>query len=625
MNRRKTAFGRGPVLIMAAALLAGGLALWMPLEKAEYWFCDRLYIREQPVDNRIKIIGIDEKSLLEMGPFSGWTRQQAADLLNSLDAEYAPAVIAFDINYFGERDAQGDAALAEAAARFRNVVMASHVNYSTRMEQAEDGSLQINTRYVEQLELPYDALLEVTEHGFTDVVLDKDNYVRRSFGEVQLPSAGGDAEYELSFAQQIYALYCAESGEEQFSTPRKNRNGTYGFDYTAEPGMYEVYSYVDVVSGRCDPRVFSGSIVLVGAYSSGMMDQYMVPVARGTVMNGVEVQANHVNALLDGRTYVILDSRVSALISFVVIGFFVWLVCYHRFLADAVGGAVLEAAVPLAARYLYSRGIYWRCFALWITVLFVFLARVAAGYLTERIKKKRILNVFRTYMAPQVVDELGRSGNYQIELGGHDRDIAVLFVDIRGFTALSEELPPDKTVEILNHYLGTVTEAIFRNGGTLDKFIGDAVMAVYNAPLDVKDYVYHAVRTGLDIIDAVDKMNIEWKDRLGAEIACGVGIHCGRAVVGNIGCSYRMDYTAIGDTVNVAERLESIAGSGQILVSRDLYERVKDCCRAVSMGKQSLKGRQDEIEVFLVEDMDEAGADGKNTGNRDSADSRAGL
>ena len=181
-----------------------------------------------------------------------------------------------------------------------------------------------------------------------------------------------------------------------------------------------------------------------------------------------------------------------------------------------------------------------------------------------------------------------------------DCEIAVLFVDIRGFTSMSEGLPPDKVVGILNRYLGKVTEAIFRNEGTLDKFIGDAVMAVYNAPLDVENYMEKAVRTGIDIIESVESLNGELERDFGRRIACGVGVHCGQAVVGNIGCDFRMDYTAIGDTVNVSERLESLAKAGQVLISEQIYEHVKDRFQAEYIGELALKGRQDKVKAFAL-------------------------
>lgn len=267
MNQEKSNMRNRVLLIIIAAVLAGCLTLWAPFDKVEYWFSDLLYVREKPVDNRIKIIGIDEKSLEEMGPFSGWTRQQSADLLNAFDKEHSPAVIAFDINFVGQRDQEGDEALAEAAAGFPHVVLASYINYGTKVMQSEAGGYQIDTMYVEDLELPYEALLNVTTHGFTNAVQDVDNYVRRS-----VLSESKDGMGEWNFAWKIYDEYRKAAGEQ--SREPKQANGIYGFDYTAEPGMYEVYSFVDVVKGRCDPKVFQDSIVLVGAYAQGMMDQY---------------------------------------------------------------------------------------------------------------------------------------------------------------------------------------------------------------------------------------------------------------------------------------------------------------------------------------------------------------
>lgn len=592
---------------VGAALAAVVLTLATPFARFEYWLGDVLFIREKAVDNRVKIIGIDEKSLQEMGPFAGWSRQQAADLLNAFDTEHAPAVIAFDVNYFGARDEAGDAALAAAAAKYDHVVMASYLDYSARLETGPDGKLKMNTMYVEQVEEPYEALTAVSRQGFTNAVQDEDNYVRRS-----VLSTDWNGKKSYNFAYEIYRAYQEATGATAL-LPKTDEQGIYGFDYTAEPGMYEVYSYVDVMKGRLDAKVFQGSIVLVGAYSSGMMDQYMVPIAKSTVMNGVEVQANHVNALLDGRVFVNLTIRICALLAGALVGIYVLLALHKHFLVGLVSGIGLEAAVMAAAYLLYLRGVYWRCFVPVMFIALILLLRMMTGYMAERQRKQKILGVFRTYMAPQVVDELSRSRDYQIELGGQSRDIAVLFVDIRGFTSMSEGLAPDRVVEILNRYLGQVTEAIFKNEGTLDKFIGDAVMAVYNAPLDVPDYCLRAARTGLDIVKAIENLNVTLEKDLGIRLSCGVGVHCGKAVVGNIGCSYRMDYTAIGDVVNVAERLESVAKGGQVLISSSLYEQLQGRVRVEYMGEQSLKGRQDKIKVYLLEGVNETGADRQNT------------
>lgn len=585
------------LLAALSALLAGLLAFAEPFDSAEFLLADSILISEKPVDNRIKIVGIDEATLREYGPFSGWSRQQAADLLNAFDSDCPPAVIAFDINYFGNHpnDTEGDKALVEAAAVYDKVVMASYLQYGEKLEQQPDGSWHMNTMYLNQVEKPYEELNAVCRNGFTNTVQDADNYVRRA-----LLSADWNGETTYSYAYETYRCYMESVGQTAL-IPKTDKQGIYGFDYTAEPGMYEVYSYADVVAGKYDAQIFQDSIVLVGAYASGMMDQYMVPIAHGTVMNGVEGQANHINALLDGRTYRVMSRWYSALLTAAIVGVYVCCVSNKRFWVGMAGGLAFELAILGAAKLLYANGIYWKILMPCMGVAVAALAKVITGYLTERFRRRKILNVFRTYMAPQIVEELSKNKNFQIELGGTNREVAVLFVDIRGFTSLSERLSPGEVVGILNRYLGQVTEAIFRNEGTLDKFIGDAVMAVYNAPLDVEDYHLKAVQTGLDIVQAVEQLNDGLKQDFNVEIACGVGIHCGKAVVGNIGCSYRMDYTAIGDTVNSAERLESIAKRGQVLISEEMYECVKEHFHAEFIGEQSLKGKQDKIRVFSVE------------------------
>lgn len=596
-----------PLIICLAGLLAGIITYLSPFAKVQYWFADAMCIGEQPVDNRIKIIGIDDATLKEMGYFSDWSRQQAADLLNFFDPEYAPAVVAFDVNYFGERDQAGDQAFVEAVSRFDYVVMASYLVYDERLEWNESGELQINTAYIREIEKPYVSLQEASRQGFTNVLQDQDNYVRRS---LLIGESEGETEY--NFAYEIYRNYMESQGLEAVE-PKLSNNGSYGFDYTAEPGMYEIYSYADLVYGRCDPKVFKGSIVLVGAYSAAMMDQYMVPSARGTVMNGVEVQANHVNALLDERTLTEVPLWCSMLINVLAAAVCMALLLYGSFSVGVVGCAAVILVVPMGSQLLYHRGIYWRSFLLLLMAVIMLALKILTGYAAERIRKHQILSVFRTYMAPQVVDELSKQKDYRIELGGRSRDIAVLFVDIRGFTSLSEGMTPEEVVDILNHYLGDITNAIFQNGGTLDKFIGDAVMAIYNAPLDVEDYCCKAVQTAYDIVDSMKSVNKELQKLYGREIGCGIGIHCGKAVVGNIGCQYRMDYTAIGDTVNIAQRLESLAKANDILISSDMYEQIKGRFQAVPIGEQGLKGRQDKVAVYRME-----GLHGTGTGRKDT-------
>lgn len=591
--------------IVLLAVFIGIITFLVPMQSAGYWFSDAFLMRDKPVDNRIKIIGIDEKSLAEMGPFSEWTRQDAADLLNAFETGYEPAVVAFDINYFGNRDAAGDEAFVRAVERIPNVVVASYLDFSTKVQSGEYGGWKVNTMYVEQIEQPYDALKDVTRHGFTNVVQDKDNYIRRTL----LSAADEQEEQEYNFAYETYRTYQLSQGEIPVE-PETNEQGIYGFDYTAQPGMYEIYSYVDVINGVYDAKLFQDSIVMVGAYTAGMMDQYLAPIARGTVVNGVEIQANHVNALLAERTYQEMSNRGNAVLTGLAAGLYLILICHVGTACSTVCGAVILTVSMGSAWFLYANGIYWRFWNLFLVTAVLMILRILAGYLREAVNKRRILSVFRQYIAPQVVEELAKNKNFQNELGGITKDVAVLFVDIRGFTSMSEKLQPEEVVDVLNRYLEVVTAAIFQNDGMLDKFIGDAVMAVYNAPLPVENYVVKAVQTGRDIITAVQRLNDGLRREHGIEITCGVGVHCGKAVIGNIGCTYRMDYTAIGDTVNTAERLENIAPGSSIYISGQVYQQIGDRYNVNPVGELGLKGKSDKIMIYQMEVEDESESDG---------------
>ena len=175
-----------------------------------------------------------------------------------------------------------------------------------------------------------------------------------------------------------------------------------------------------------------------------------------------------------------------------------------------------------------------------------------------------------------------------------------MFVDIRGFTPMSENLQPEQVVQILNEYLTLTTESIFKHNGMLDKFIGDATMAVFNAPFDLEDYLYEAVATAWDIKSGSDELGKKLMEQFGRTVSFGIGVNCGDAVVGNIGCEVRMDYTAIGDTVNTAARLESRAKPGQILISEALYKALEDRIEAEEVGEMELKGKSNKIMVYSV-------------------------
>ena len=188
-------------------------------------------------------------------------------------------------------------------------------------------------------------------------------------------------------------------------------------------------------------------------------------------------------------------------------------------------------------------------------------------------------------------------------VGGRVVNIAVLFVDIRGFTTMSEKLTPSEVVEILNQYLTLIADCIMRNGGTLDKFIGDAAMAFWGAPLPQEDYVMKAVRAAEDMRQGSDELSKVLMEKYGRTVSFGIGVHVGDAVVGNIGSPQRMDYTAIGDTVNTSARLEANAPARTIFISREVADCLEGRIRVTSLGTSiKLKGKSD-MEILTMDEI----------------------
>lgn len=208
-----------------------------------------------------------------------------------------------------------------------------------------------------------------------------------------------------------------------------------------------------------------------------------------------------------------------------------------------------------------------------------------------------IRNTFQRYVGPQVVQRL-LSDPSLLKLGGERRCITILYADIRGFTSFSEDLPPETLVEILNTYLGMAAGAVIEEEGTLDKFMGDAVMAIFNAPLDQDDHPLRAVRCAISLQSRLAKHQekVPPEERL----SFGVGIHSGDAVIGNIGDAQQQNYTAIGDSVNYARRLQECARAGQILISESLYKGVEPYVRARMLNPLTVKGRSHPETVFEV-------------------------
>lgn len=580
---------------IAAGLLCFVITYFSVFSSLDSLYQDKLYQIPRGMNQKIKIISIDEKTLAEYGPFNTWDRSIYNSLLEKL-GDY-PSVIAFDIMFMGNMNEESDTDFRNSIEVMDNVIVGSHLMFDTELEYDEKGNLNINKYHVKDIEMPY--MADVVTTGFTNVSTDEDSVVRHVIPGIEYTDSEGNLQKASSLSYQIYKNYC-ERNNIAVEDYGYNQLNVY---YAGRPYDYEAVSLCDVVDGKVDSRVFTGCIVLVGAYVTGLQDQFSVPNSNNQ-MYGVEINANIVQCFMENAfpkdVNILLISLLFAVLAAVM--FYV----FSR-LHIGVGTIVFASVEVLSAALgvlLYTKGkVCVPMIYLNLILIVDYVATLLVNYIKEKIAKKKISNAFRKYVAPQVVDDIMKTGQYKIKLGGETKDIAVLFVDIRGFTPLSESLPPEKVVEILNKYLNLTTSAVFKNDGTLDKFIGDATMAVFNAPFDLEDYEYKAICAAFDIVAGAKELEEVCQKEFGRKVQFGVGVNCGEAVVGNIGCDVRMDYTAIGDTVNTAARLEANAKAGQVLISKEIYERVKDRITVNEIGRIPLKGKVDGAFVYELVDI----------------------
>jgi len=231
------------------------------------------------------------------------------------------------------------------------------------------------------------------------------------------------------------------------------------------------------------------------------------------------------------------------------------------------------------------------------------------AHLYEKIKQEeRLRTNLQRYLPHMLVEKIVRERG-EIYLGGENREITVMFADIRGFTSMSEKLDPHDVVEMLNEFFTLMTAEIFSEGGTLDKYIGDCTMAFFGAPMPQVDHAVRAVRAALSMQRKLEELKKQWMYagktyiEFVKDFGMGIGITSGNAVVGNIGTMERMDYTAIGDTVNLAARLEGIAESNQIVVSDSTYQQAKDFIKVKSLDLVNVKGRDKSVKIYLVQGL----------------------
>ena len=558
------------------------------------FFMDKMYQKPRETSN-IVIIGIDDKTLEELENYNGVLNRDAyAKVLKNINTKN-PAVVGFDILFTGPQNEESDNKLAAEAHNTKNIVCASNLIFTSKLDQ---NNLSLKSE-ITDVSYPYDKLNNEVATGYANSMLDKTDGIARKM----VPTMEQDNKTYDSFSYAIYKKYCEENNI-NINTYKNNK--AYRFNYSSLPGdSYTVIPFIDMYNydSVANPNKYAdleGAIVLIGSYCAGLQDSYYTPIKSSSLMYGVEVHANMIDAYI--RNDIITEVNVGLIIfiAIIILILFAYLIYKSNIIFSSISAVVLIGLSFGLQTILYVNKIYHPFMDLVFGLLFVYIIYIGFKYGEEYIIRHKTLNVFKKYVAPQVVDKALKSVDYKVNVEGEKRHISCLFVDIRGFTPLSEGLDPEDVVSILNDYLTLTTNSIFEVGGTLDKFIGDATMAIFNAPFDLDDYLFKSVKAAWLIAsgsEAIDKIAME---KYGKHVSFGIGVNCGYAVVGNIGSKSRIDYTAIGDTVNTAARLEANAKAGEILISEELYKALEGRIEAECIGGLSLKGKSKEVMTYRV-------------------------
>ncbi len=585
--------------IAALMTLSAGLGL---LETADWAVSDAWYQDPLLFDGEIVLVGIDQKAIEDIGPYDEWGREivaMAIEYLNESE-DRRPAAICLDVLYIGESDPEADAWLAEAAEAYGNVVTGCAALFEDGFVEGEDGEFFRDRFAIRLFEEPFPAMREAATIGHINAMLDADGILRHHLLTIHVPDGREIPSMVLAAAQKYQDFY----GLGPVERPPTDGNGFWYVPFSGGPGdLWESISVADLLAGEVPPDYFAGKVVLIGPYAPGLQDSYFTSIDHAEAMYGVEYQANAIQALIRGdhKREVGDGLQLAALFLLLVLSLAAF---WQRPVKVSTAVWLLLAGGWLGlCRLLYARG--YVLHALWVPlgVTILYAGCLAANYIRAALERRKVTNTFQRYVAPEIVRELLKEGE-ALELGGKQVEIAVLFVDVRGFTTMSEALEPPEVVEILNRYLTLISDCILNNHGTLDKFVGDAAMAFWGAPLPQEDHVMLACRAAMDMVEGSEALSQELLAQYGRTVAFGVGVHVGPAVVGNIGSPKRMDYTAIGDTVNTSARLEANAPGGTVYISRAVADALEGRIRAESLGDTiKLKGKKDGFEILTLEEI----------------------
>lgn len=589
------------VLVTLALLESGVLHFLRPLE---YRFQDLLsahHALTRAPDPDVVVISIDERSLSKMTLAAGgwpWPRSVYADLINGILAE-KPAAIVLDIQF-----TDPDLVRPDSDAYFTETASGSDITFFPIALSGSnaDGPLLSRTGPLLgfsklpdvdpdariNLLVPLQPLARTGRVGLINFLSDADGVGRRywlymNVGGWLIPSLPAKVSTALGYPVPATS-----------SLLLNWRGGAKGLPHLS---YYDVYTDFQRQHRQRPVAEFRNKIVVIGASASGLGD--MRPTPLSGVYPGVDILATAISNLKNGD-YLQRASSWTGLVASIVL--ILLLGATMRLSRGALfAGIGMALLTPLTIS-----GAYLALTAGWLIpaiepLSFGWLAYISlalADYVKERRARQRAISMFGRFIDPRVVRQLVEQGDVALRTEPRSSQITVLFSDIRGFTTLSETRTPEEIVSILNRYFSRQVAVIWRHGGTVDKFIGDCIMAFWGAPVADPQQAEHAVAAALEMSEVVDQFRRELGE-VGAQFDIGIGIHTGSAVVGFMGAEGKLDYTAIGDTVNLGSRIEGqTKGVARILVSAATREQCSSRFDFIERGTYKVKGREQPVQLL---------------------------
>ena len=588
------AIALGTIMTLLVLLVLQGLPSFTRAELAAYDF--QLSRRgNHPTRADIVFVGIDHTSiefLQEGESLYPIPRHWMTSAINKLHRARARAIV-IDLIY--DTPSRYDAGLARAIKRAGNVVLADYL----APPSAESNFVATQLT----LDEPVPRIGSATPwHGLANVPTDDDGAVRA----VDLEQVGPGGK---SIGSKLYPSLAVQAASVALHRPTRDierglpNHMLINFAGAQNPGdtsqTFQTHSFVSVAQDEEPDSLFRNKIVLIGCADVICNDIHKVPYGD---MYGTVIEANAVNTILDRNPITPAGSSTNNLI--------ILLLALITTIAAARFGIIrsMGATALVAVAYVILTFVLFDLYRLWVnlitpevTLVLVFAAIMGLRFATEERQRRKTAQKFGLYVKPEIVEILVNAPEEEKALAGARRPISVLFVDIRGFTAMSELMEPEDVVSALDVYLEELTDSVQKYDGTVDKYVGDELMAIWNAPRFQPQHPALAVLAALDMLSRMDKINDDLRAKELPAVTYGIGINSGDAVVGEMGSSFRKQYDVIGDTVNTAARLCSAAGRGEIIISESTWELIGDRLVVEEIeGGMRVKGKRQALRTFQV-------------------------